>query len=49
MASENPARRIGAEKKGLIAVGMDADLVVFDNAIDVKLVMSSGRVIREEL
>ena len=27
---------------------MDADLVLFDNDIDVKLVMSAGRVIREE-
>ena len=48
MASENPARRVGADKKGCIAVGMDADLVLFDNDIDVKLVMSAGRVIREE-
>ncbi len=49
MATANPADRIGADKKGRIAVGMDADLVVFDDNIDVKFVMSNGRVVKDEL
>ncbi len=49
MASENPARRIGATHKGRIAVGMDADLLLFDDHIDPQLVMSRGRIIRDEL
>lgn len=49
MASENPAKRIGAHSKGRIAIGMDADLVLFDENIDIKLVVSMGRVIRNEL
>ncbi len=49
MASENPARRVGASHKGRIVTGNDADLVLFDENIDIKLVMSMGRVIRDEL
>ncbi len=49
MATENPARRISAANKGRIAVGLDADLVVFDDNIDVLLVMSNGRIIKDEL
>ena len=47
MASENPARRIGAEKKGRIAPGMDADLLLMDEDLTLKWVMSGGRVIRD--
>ena len=47
MASENPARRVGAAKKGRIAPGMDADLLLLDEKLDVKWVMAGGRVIRD--
>lgn len=49
MATENPARRIGANNKGRIAVGMDADLVLFDENIDVKWVMAKGKILRSDL
>ncbi len=47
MASENPARRIGAAKKGRIAPQMDADLLLMDEDLNLKWVMSGGRVIRD--
>ena len=47
MASENPARRIGAARKGRIAPGMDADLLLMDENLDLKWVMAGGRVIRD--
>lgn len=42
MATENPARRIGALSKGRVAPGYDADLVLFDEAIHVRACMVSG-------
>ena len=47
MASENPARRIGAAREGRIAPGMDADLLLMDENLDLKWVMAGGRVIRD--
>ncbi len=47
MASENPARRIGAARKGRIAPGMDADLLLLDERLDLKWVMAGGQVIRD--
>ena len=35
MASENPARAIGLETKGRLAVGADADFVVFSRNLEV--------------
>ncbi|MDR1930503.1 MAG: N-acetylglucosamine-6-phosphate deacetylase [Treponema sp.] len=47
MASLNPARILGLEKKkGSIAVGKDADLVLFDDQITVKEVFLGGRRIK---
>lgn len=43
--TKNPARLIGIDK-GLIEVGMDADLVVFDEDINVKSVFVLGRKVR---
>ena len=34
LCSTNPARIFGCQKKGAIAVGMDADLVVYDPEMD---------------
>ncbi|MBR5751620.1 MAG: amidohydrolase family protein [Clostridia bacterium] len=49
MASENPARRIGANRKGRIEAGMDADLVLLDADLQPVWVMARGRVIRDSL
>lgn len=48
MASENPARRVGAAKKGRIAPGMDADLVLMDGELNIRMVVARGRVIRDD-
>ncbi|KPM48736.1 N-acetylglucosamine-6-phosphate deacetylase [Jiulongibacter sediminis] len=46
MASLTPARIMKMDdRKGSIAVGRDADLVVFDEGIDVKLTMVGGRIV----
>lgn len=47
IASQNPASLCGAQKnKGRIADGADADLVIFDDDIDVKEVYIMGRRVR---
>ena len=48
MASENPARRIGSANKGRIETGADADIVLMDEKLNIKAVMSGGRMIRDE-
>jgi beta-aspartyl-dipeptidase (metallo-type) len=43
--TENPARVIGqAGKKGTVAVGADADLLVLDNGYQVRHVMAKGKI-----
>lgn len=49
MATANPARVMGLEKKGCLAAGYDADLVFFDDAIAVKKVYVMGTPIREDV
>lgn len=46
MMTATPARIIGlADSKGSIAPGMDADLVLFDDSIDIKMTMINGRIV----
>ena len=47
MASENPARRIGANRKGRIEAGMDADLVLLAADLQPVWVMARGRVLKD--
>lgn len=48
MATATPARVMGWNRKGTVAAGMDADLVLFDETIHVSLTMVEGRVVYEE-
>lgn len=44
MLTENPAKLIGvADRKGILEVGMDADLVLFDENIKIVSVMNNGK------
>lgn len=49
MASANPARVMGLTAKGRLAPGCDADIVCFDDNINVKNVIVMGRTIREDV
>jgi len=46
MATANPAQRVGAERKGRLAPGVDADIVMLDAALQVAAVFARGRVLR---
>lgn len=49
MLTYNPARLLGFEgKKGVIAPGADADLLLFDDDINIKMTMISGKIIYSE-
>jgi N-acetylglucosamine-6-phosphate deacetylase len=46
MMTETPARVIGIEdQKGTLAIGKDADIVIFDKNININLTMIEGNVI----
>lgn len=46
MASKTPARIMGIEgSKGTLAAGKDADIVIFDKDINIKITMVSGNII----
>ena len=49
MASENPARRIGAVRKGRIAKDCDADLVLLNEDTAPVWVMARGSIVKDEL
>ncbi len=46
MASENPARLVGAKRKGAIAPGMDADLVLLNENLEPRWVMAMGEIVK---
>lgn len=43
MFTDNPARHLGLARKGRVAAGLDADLVVLDDALRVRSVLARGR------
>ena len=48
MATYNPARYCGIEKyKGQIETGYDADLILFDDNIDIKSIFIGGKLLKE--
>ncbi len=46
MMTDTPARRINMPNKGRIAEGMDADIVMFDDSINVSFIMAMGNIIK---
>lgn len=50
MATINPARAIGVDRrKGKLAKGYDADILVFDESINTKLIIARGEIIKNNL
>jgi N-acetylglucosamine-6-phosphate deacetylase len=50
MMSATPARFIGvSDRKGALVKGMDADIILFDDEINICLTMIRGRVVYEKL
>ena len=49
MVTTMAARRLGLTGKGSLKPGCDADIVCFDDSIDVKKVIVMGRTIREDV
>ena len=45
MASQTPASIIGAQEKGRLAPGCDADIILFDENINVSMVMVKGKML----
>lgn len=43
MISLNPARLAGEKRKGILAAGMDADICIFDDDINIKAVIVGGK------
>ena len=48
MMTETPAKIVGFDKKGKISEGYDADIVLFDKDINVKMTMVMGKVVFAE-
>ena len=47
MASATPASIVNAYNKGCLAAGFDADVILFDEGIEVSLVMVKGKVVKD--
>lgn len=47
MAATTPAQMIGANQKGSLAVGKDADIILFDQDITVSFVMVNGKITKD--
>ena len=49
MISETPAHIIGVDRrKGTLEKGKDADIIMFDQALNLKCVIAMGHVVRNE-
>lgn len=49
MITENPARIMGiSDRKGSLVVGMDADVVIFDDNINIKNTIIGGRIVYQK-
>lgn len=46
MITENPARIMNLKNKGKLNIGYDADIVIFDNDINITKVIVSGKIIK---
>ena len=46
MLSTTPAKIIGAETKGSISKGKDADIVLFDKNLNLKTIIVAGKIIK---
>ena len=50
MSSETPARIMGIlDRKGTLEKGKDADIVFYDENVNLKFVMAYGKIIRNDL
>jgi N-acetylglucosamine-6-phosphate deacetylase len=47
MLTQTPARIMGLSNKGRIAVGCDADIVIFDKNIAIQSVMLQGEQVKQ--
>ena len=45
MASQTPARIMGASTKGKLAKGYDADIIIFDNNINIQQTIIDGKTV----
>lgn len=49
MITENPAKILGLSSKGRIQEGFDADIIIFDKNVNIKVVIASGALIENNL